>query len=309
MEVEKYFCVNFYYTLLDLALFGGSLTLFAVLLANIKLILLNKRSADADFFIAIFCKLHYLLFYSEDKMSKRIDLFLVENKIFESRSKASEAISLGAVLVNGKIQLKPSYLVKDDDNIEIAKQTDKYVSRAGYKLEKAIQEFNIDLSNKTILDIGSSTGGFTDCALQSGAKKVFAVDVGKDQLHQRLREDPRVVSMEQTNILQVSQDIFNQVDFIVCDVSFVSGASIFQQLNSKIQPGTKIIWLVKPQFECGKQVARKYKGIITNTKLSEDIARSAIHALILLNFKQLAFTTSPIKGGDGNTEYIAYIEK
>ena len=285
------------------------MTLFAVLLANIKLILLNKRSADADFFIAIFCKLHYLLFYSEDKMSKRIDLFLVENKIFESRSKASEAISLGAVLVNGKTQLKPSYLVKDDDNIEIAKQTDKYVSRAGYKLEKAIQEFNIDLSNKTILDIGSSTGGFTDCALQSGAKKVFAVDVGKDQLHQRLKEDPRVVSMEQTNILQVSQDIFNQVDFIVCDVSFVSGASIFQQLNSKIQAGTKIIWLVKPQFECGKQVARKYKGIITNTKLSEDIARSAIHALILLNFKQLAFTTSPIKGGDGNTEYIAYIEK
>ena len=242
-------------------------------------------------------------------MSKRIDLFLVENKIFESRSKASEAISLGAVLVNGKTQLKPSYLVKDDDNIEIAKQTDKYVSRAGYKLEKAIQEFNIDLSNKTILDIGSSTGGFTDCALQSGAKKVFAVDVGKDQLHQRLKEDPRVVSMEQTNILQVSQDIFDQVDFIVCDVSFVSGASIFQQLNSKIRPGTKIIWLVKPQFECGKQVARKYKGIITNTKLSEDVARSAIHTLILLNFKQLAFTTSPIKGGDGNTEYIAYIEK
>ena len=285
------------------------MTLFAVLLANIKLILLNKRSADADFFIAIFCKLHYLLFYSEDKMSKRIDLFLVENKIFESRSKASEAISLGAVLVNGKTQLKPSYLVKDDDNIEITRQTDKYVSRAGYKLEKAIQAVNIDLSNKTILDIGSSTGGFTDCALQSGAKKVFAVDVGKDQLHQRLKEDPRVVSMEQTNILQVSQDIFNQVDFIVCDVSFVSGASIFQQLNSKIQAGTKIIWLVKPQFECGKQVARKYKGIITNIKLSEDIARSAIHTLILLSFKQLAFTTSPIKGGDGNTEYIAYIEK
>lgn len=240
---------------------------------------------------------------------KRLDVFLTENKYFESRSKATQAILAGAISVNGEAQTKPSFPVEDNQTVKILKQTDKYVSRAGYKLEGAIESFGIDFSEKVVLDIGASTGGFTDCALLHGAKQVYAVDTGTGQLHEKLRKCPQVVNLEKTNATAVEQAIFDRADIIVCDVSFVSGVYLFQKIAAKITPNTDIIWLIKPQFECGKRVISKFKGVITNKNLALQIAENAIFTLQVFGFEKLGFVESPIKGGDGNTEFLAYVKK
>ena len=242
-------------------------------------------------------------------MTKRLDVYLTENKYFESRSKATQAILAGAISVNDEIQKKSSFLVEENTNIKILKQTDRYVSRAGYKLEGAIQNFGIDFSGKVVLDIGASTGGFTDCALQHGAKKVFAVDTGSCQLHESLKSDKRIVNLEKTNAIDLDQKYFDKANIIVCDVSFVSGVYLFQKISSKIKSGTPIIWLIKPQFECGKRVISKFKGVITNENLALQIAENAIFTLQVFDFEKLGFMKSPIKGGDGNCEFLAYVKK
>lgn len=236
----------------------------------------------------------------------RLDKELVNRKLVESRSKAQELISSGAVTVNGKVQSKSSYTVSDTDEIKIAdNEVLKYVSRGGFKLEKALDVFKIDVKDKVVMDIGSSTGGFTDCALQNGAKKVIAIDVGTDVMHKSLRENECVELHENTNIKDLSHDKFVGVDLIVVDVSFVSLERIVEKVN---QENVKVdmICLIKPQFECGKEIATKYGGMIKSKTVHKTVLNNVIKFFNKNNFYLKGLDFSPIKGGDGNIEYISH---
>lgn len=236
----------------------------------------------------------------------RLDKILVERGLVPTRAKAQELIKSGNIKVNGKVISKSSLDILSDDNIQIIdNSTLKYVSRAGLKLEKAINTFNIDLTNKNIMDIGSSTGGFTDCALQNGANKVIAVDVGTDLMHTSLRKHPKVELHEQTNIKDLPNDKFKDIDYITIDVSFVSLSKIIDKIalaNCKAD----IIALIKPQFECGKAIADKFKGIILNQKIHQDILSNTIKMFNSFGYTLKDLTYSPITGGDGNIEYISH---
>jgi len=236
----------------------------------------------------------------------RLDKFLVEKKFVETRTKAQELIAGGFVLVNGKEQTKSSFLVKEADLINI-KENDvlKYVSRGGLKLEKALKVFNVDLTDKIVLDIGSSTGGFTDCSLQNGAKKVIAIDVGTDVMHHSLRNNPQVELHENTNFLNFKNEKMEEVDFAVCDVSFVSLEHVVKKLNSA-NVKLEMICLIKPQFECGKQIATKYSGVIKSKTIHKDVLNKVLKFFNKNNFYLLGLDFSPIKGGDGNIEYITH---
>jgi 23S rRNA (cytidine1920-2'-O)/16S rRNA (cytidine1409-2'-O)-methyltransferase len=237
----------------------------------------------------------------------RLDKELVEKSLVPSRSKAQELIKEGFILVNGKTINKANYIVKETDIIEI-KENDKlkYVSRGGLKLDKAINEFNIDMTNKTIMDIGSSTGGFSDCALQYGASQVVAVDVGTNLMHESLRNHSRIDLHEQTNFKVFDSKYFKDIDIAVCDVSFISLKRIIDKIaseNAKID----MVCLIKPQFECGKEIADKYKGIILNKQIHIDIIKDMIDYFNEKGFYVKNLTSSPIKGGDGNIEYLTLI--
>lgn len=236
----------------------------------------------------------------------RLDKELVKRNLVESRTKAQELINSGAVFVNGKVQTKASFLVGENDEIKITDtQVLKYVSRGGFKLEKALKVFNISVNEKVILDIGSSTGGFTDCALQSGAKKVIAVDVGTNVMHKSLRENPKVELHENTNIKDLSHDKFLDLDLIVVDVSFVSLECVVEKVNRE-QIKVDMICLIKPQFECGKQIATKYGGVIKSKTVHKDVLKKVIKFFNKNNFYLQGLDFSPIKGGDGNIEYISH---
>lgn len=236
----------------------------------------------------------------------RLDKFLVENKFVETRTKAQELIAGGFVLVNGQEQTKASFLVKEADLISI-KENDvlKFVSRGGLKLEKALKVFDVDLKDKIVLDIGSSTGGFTDCALKNGAKKVIAVDVGTDVMHHSLRNNPQVELHENINFLDFENSKFEGVDLIVCDVSFVSLERIVEKVNSS-SLALEMICLIKPQFECGKQIATKYGGVIKSKTVHKDVLNKVLKFFNKNNFFLLGLDFSPIKGGNGNIEYISH---
>ncbi len=238
---------------------------------------------------------------------ERLDKELVNRKIIENRTKAQELIVKGFVFINGKQALKVSTGVDVVDKIEV-KQNDlfKYVSRGGFKLEKALKVFDVSLKNKVVLDIGSSTGGFTDCSLQNGAKKVVAVDVGTDLMHEKLRADTRVELFENTNIALLNHEKFCEADIIVTDVSFVSLNKIFESIV-KVHKQFEIVCLIKPQFECGMEIARKYKGIILNQKIHRQVLENTINMFNQNNYYVKGLTFSPIKGGDGNIEYLAYL--
>jgi len=231
----------------------------------------------------------------------RLDIFLVENGYFKSRSRAQDEIKSGHVLVNSK-KAKSSLDVSDKDSIEIINPI-PYVSRGGLKLEKAIKVFNLDFKDKTILDIGASTGGFTDCALMHGAKKVFAVDVGKDQLDEKLRRDPRVINLEGTNILDTN--IQDKIDFLVMDVSFVSIIHLVDAIKKYLNDDNKLVCLIKPEFEAGTMVK---KGVIRDKKLHFDILSKVKSELLANNLYISKIDMSPIKGGSGNIEFISIIE-
>ena len=231
----------------------------------------------------------------------RLDIFLVENGYFKSRSRAQDEIKSGHVLVNSK-KAKSSLDVSDKDSIEIINPI-PYVSRGGLKLEKAIKVFNLDFTNKTILDIGASTGGFTDCALMHGAKKVFAVDVGKDQLDEKLRNDPRVINLEGTNILDTN--IKEKIDYLVMDVSFVSIIHLVDAIKKYLNNDNKLVCLIKPEFEAGIMVK---KGVIRDKKLHFDILSKVKSELLANNLYISKIDVSPIKGGSGNIEFISIIE-
>lgn len=236
----------------------------------------------------------------------RLDREIVERGIAPTRAKAQELIKSGNIKVNGKIVTKSSLDISSNDNIEIINaETLKYVSRAGLKLEKAINTFNLVLHGKNIMDIGSSTGGFTDCAIQNGAKNVIAVDVGTNLMHGSLRSHPKVKLHEQTNIKDLPIDNFKDIDYITIDVSFVSLSKIIDKIALS-NCHADIIALIKPQFECGKAIADKYKGVILNQKIHQDILTNIINMFEGYGYTLLDLTFSPITGGDGNIEYISH---
>ena len=231
----------------------------------------------------------------------RLDIFLVENGYFKSRSRAQDEIKSGHVFVNKK-QAKASLDVSDTDFIEIVNAI-PYVSRGGLKLEKAIKVFNLDFKNKIILDIGASTGGFTDCSLMHGAKKVYAVDVGQNQLDFKLRNDSRVINLEGTNILDTN--IEDKIDYLVMDVSFVSIIHLVDAIKKYLNDDNLLVCLIKPEFEAGTMVK---KGVIRDKKLHFDILSKVKSELLANNLYISKIDVSPIKGGSGNIEFISIIE-
>ncbi len=241
----------------------------------------------------------------------RLDMYLTEKGICRSRSSAQQLINIGGVTVNGKIAVKNSLEIADTDAVDIVRQKlPRYVGRGGQKLEKALWLWGIDLNRKTCLDIGSSTGGFTDCMLQNGAARVFAVDVGSSQLHERLRADERVISLEQTDIRDFSFDGYGVMaaEFIGTDVSFISLKLILPYIYRLLSEHGTAVALIKPQFEAGRGSLSK-KGIVRSEsvrlKCVEEIKQFAEQC----GFGVIGTSESPITGGDGNVEYLLGLRK
>ena len=235
----------------------------------------------------------------------RLDVALVQQKLIDTRTKAKAAIEKGLVFYEGKPAIKPSQDIQNLEGLEIRGSVCPYVSRGGLKLEKALHEFHIKLKDATVLDIGSSTGGFTDCALQNGAKKVIAVDVGKKQMVDSLRNNPSVILYEQTDFRDIATDKIAPCSVAVSDVSFISITKMIPKL--KEMPNlTDLICLIKPQFECGKAVADKYHGIIKNKKVHEQVLTRVLETFHENGFYIQNLTFSPIQGGSGNIEYLAH---
>ena len=240
-------------------------------------------------------------------MKNRIDKELVNRGLVPSRTKAQELIESGLVKCNDKIITKSNYLVEDFDSLTILENDKlKYVSRAGLKLEKAINEFNVDFTNLKVMDIGSSTGGFCDCALKHGASHITAIDVGTNLLHESLRSNKKIDLHEQTNFKSLDSKYFKNIDIMTCDVSFISIKQIFTKIASE-NIDIDIICLIKPQFEAGKDIATKYKGIILNKEVHINIIKDLMNYFNSLGFYVKDLTSSPITGGDGNIEYLAYV--
>ncbi|MGL5915202.1 MAG: TlyA family RNA methyltransferase, partial [Culicoidibacterales bacterium] len=239
---------------------------------------------------------------------ERIDVLLVEQGFFDSREKAKRAVMAGIVYANTARMLKAGEKVPDDVEIMVKGKTIPYVSRGGLKLEKAIQTFGLNLTGKTVLDIGASTGGFTDCALQNGAKYVYALDVGTNQLDWKLRSDERVLSLEKTNFRYATLDLFNngQPEFATIDVSFISLSNILPNLATILVPGGEVMALIKPQFEAGREFIGK-KGIIREPKVHKMVLENTITMMNKTGFDVVDISHSPITGGEGNIEFIAYL--
>ena len=236
---------------------------------------------------------------------ERLDIFLVNNGYYPSREKASQAIKKGIVEVDGKIILKPSTPTKEESEIKILEVMLPYVSWGGMKLERAIKYFNLDFTDKVVLDIGASTGGFTDCALQHGASMVYAVDVGTNQLDQKLRYDLRVHSYENTNICDFNEPI--NFDYLVMDVSFVSITKIIPSLLKFLNDNNSLVCLFKPQFEVGK--IKMKNGVIKDPKIHKNVVVMLINFINELGLYVNDLTFSTQKGKSGNIEYLALISK
>lgn len=239
-------------------------------------------------------------------MKKRLDVLLFEKQFYISREKAKQAIELSRVKVDGVFVRKPSFLVEEDASIDALPF--EFVSRGGFKLQKAVEEFEIDLQDKVVLDIGASTGGFSDVCLQNGAKKIYAVDTGEGQLVDVIKNNPKVVNMEKTNYLALSKDVIKDVEIVVIDVSFVSLTKLAPKLASDFDK-VEIVALIKPQFECGVEYARKHKGIVKDEKMHKKICDNIQTTFQALGFTKKGLQPSPIKGGDGNTEFLIYLKK
>ena len=240
---------------------------------------------------------------------ERIDVFLVENNYFDSREKAKRAIMAGMIYVNGNIMDKPGSTVSDDADVKIKGNSLKYVSRGGLKLEKAVEEFDLSLAEMICMDIGASTGGFTDCMLQNGAKKVYSVDVGYGQLDWKLRNDSRVINMERTNIRYVTEkDVNDMMDFISIDVAFISLKLVLPVAYSLMKEGGEIVFLIKPQFEAGREKVKK-NGVIKDQEVHVDVVNEILTfaSSLGLQYKNVSF--SPIKGPKGNIEFLGYFKK
>ena len=239
----------------------------------------------------------------------RLDVALVEGGFAESREKAKSLIMAGIVYVNNQKSDKAGNTVKPDDIIEVRGETLKYVSRGGLKLEKAVNTFDFSLADKVCADIGASTGGFTDCMLQNGAKKVYAIDVGYGQLAWKLRTDNRVINLERTNFRYVTQEqIPEELDFASVDVSFISLSLILPVLYTLLKQNGQAVCLIKPQFEAGKENVGK-KGVVRDKNVHIAVIEKIIDVIISNNFRLLGLDFSPVKGPEGNIEYLCHIEK
>ena len=240
---------------------------------------------------------------------ERLDVLLVEKNIISSREKAKACIMEGKVYVDGQKVDKAGEKVNSDANIEYRGDTLKYVSRGGLKLEKAMNEYDISLENKVCMDIGASTGGFTDCMLQNGACKVFSVDVGYGQFAWKLRTDERVVCMERTNIRYVTpDDIGELLDFASIDVSFISLKKIMPATLNLLKESGEVVALIKPQFEAGREKGGK-KGVVREKETHKEVVYGIVDYLLEQDLNVLGVNYSPIKGPEGNREYLVYFTK
>jgi 23S rRNA (cytidine1920-2'-O)/16S rRNA (cytidine1409-2'-O)-methyltransferase len=245
----------------------------------------------------------------EKKKKERLDVLLVKRGLAESREKAKAIIMTGNVFVEEQREDKAGSTFAEDVQIRIKGTPMKYVSRGGYKLEKAMELWHVPLQDKLCMDVGSSTGGFTDCMLQNGAVKVYAIDVGTNQLAWKLRQDERVVSMEKTNIRYVTpEDIADPIDFSSIDVAFISLTKVLIPVWNLLKNGGRVVCLVKPQFEAGREKVGK-KGVVRDKKVHEEVVCHIMTYALSMGFEILGLSYSPIKGPEGNIEYLLYIEK
>ena len=242
-------------------------------------------------------------------MKERLDVLLVQKGLAPSREKAKTMIMEGNVFVDNQREDKAGTFFDPSVNIEIHGNTLRYVSRGGLKLEKAMAQFGITLDDKVCMDIGASTGGFTDCMLQNGAKKVYAVDVGYGQFAWKLRQDPRVVCMEKTNIRYVTpEDIGDALNFASVDVSFISLTKVLGPAKELLKDGGQMVCLIKPQFEAGKDKVGK-KGVVRDPAVHKEVIERVILFAKSIGFGILHLDYSPIKGPEGNIEYLVHIVK
>ena len=242
-------------------------------------------------------------------MRERLDVLLTEKKFFESRARAKAMIMAGKILVNGQKVDKAGSLVATDSEIRILGEELPFVSRGGLKLQKALDVFKIILSGKIAADVGASTGGFTDCMLQHGAKKVYSIDVGYGQLAWKLRSDVRVVNMERTNIRNVTRENFlDELDFISIDVAFISLEKVLPVVYNLIKPSGEVVALIKPQFEAGREHVGK-KGVVRDKKIHAAVIKKILDFATGLSFEIRGLNFSPVKGPEGNIEYLTYLTK
>ena len=242
-------------------------------------------------------------------MKKRLDVLLVERGFFESREKAKAVIMSGCVFVNNQKADKAGASFDENAAVEVRDNRMRYVSRGGFKLEKALQEFPISLDGKITMDIGASTGGFTDCMLQNGAARVYAVDVGYGQLAWKLRNDARVVNLERTNMRYVTREqIPEPIAFFSVDVAFISLKLILPAAREICADGAEAVCLIKPQFEAGREHVGK-NGVVRDKRIHIAVAEDIIAFCLDNGFSVLGLTYSPIKGPQGNIEYLLYIRR
>lgn len=242
-------------------------------------------------------------------MKERLDVLLVKRGLAESREKAKAVIMAGEVFVDNQREDKAGQTFSETVSIEVRGKKMKYVSRGGYKLERAMETFPIDLQEKVCMDVGSSTGGFTDCMLQNGAKFVYAIDVGTNQLAWKLRQDERVKSMEKTNIRYVEPEhIGEPVDFVSIDVAFISLTKVLTPVKALMKEDGQMVCLIKPQFEAGREKVGK-KGVVRDKKVHEEVIEMVMNYALSLGFHILGLDHSPIRGPEGNIEYLLYMEK
>lgn len=240
---------------------------------------------------------------------ERLDLLLVNKGLVPSRELAKSYIMAGKVYVNGNKEQKSGTKVNINSNITVNDFKLKYVSRGGYKLEKAIDEFGISLKDKICMDVGASTGGFTDCMLQNGAEKVFSIDVGYGQFDWNLRNNPKVVCMEKTNIRYLKhEDIELYIDFASIDISFISLTKVLLNIKELLTCDGSVVCLIKPQFEAGKENVGK-KGVVKDKNIHKQVITKILDFATEIGFNLLNLSYSPIKGPEGNIEYLAYIHK
>ncbi len=240
-------------------------------------------------------------------MKTRLDVYLTSKGFYKSRTSSQKAIELGEVSVNDEIMKKTSFLLDDNDKVDVTSRVPEFVGRGGYKLKAAISQFDLNLKDLVCADLGSSTGGFTDCLLQNGAKKVYAVDVGKNQLDQKLKNDERVLNIEGMNVRDIDENSFDEnMDFVCADLSFISLSYALKPIKRILKDKGEAVVLVKPQFEAGKSALNK-KGIVKNPKdhiySLNKICEQCKHTG--LSVKSVIY--SPIAGGDGNKEYLLHL--
>ena len=242
-------------------------------------------------------------------MKQRLDILLTEKNFFDSRARAKAMIMAGKILVNGQKVDKAGTLIAPDADIRILGEEMPFVSRGGLKLQKALDVFKIDLRGKIAVDVGASTGGFTDCMLQHGAAKVYAIDVGYGQLAWKLRQDERVINLERTNIRNVTRENFlDELDFISIDVAFISLEKVLPVVYDLLKNSGEVVALIKPQFEAGREHVGK-KGVVKDKKIHAAVIEKVLNFAASIGFGIRGLDFSPVKGPEGNIEYLAHLSK